>query len=179
MKITVKAENDFSDIERQQMDALCDQAFAAAEMDDEHAEGTDYVWVMSNDWHILVEEDGKFVSHVGIVERTCTVAGQPLKLGGIGGVATMPGYQKRGLASAAMRFAEVFMCKTLKLDFGLLVCARHREPLYRSLGWREVPGPLVFDQPQGKVTFKDVTMIIPCNKQDWPTGVIDLCGLPW
>jgi hypothetical protein len=178
MKIIRKADNDLSDTERQQMDSLCNQAFGA-DADDDHTDGVDYVWVMSNDWHVLVELDGKFVSHVGIVERTGTVDGQPIRLGGIGGVATLPGYQKRGLASAAMRDSAEFMCKTLKVDFGLLVCARHREPLYRSLGWQEVPGPLVFDQPQGKVTFDNVTMVLPCGKHDWPPGIIDLCGLPW
>jgi GNAT superfamily N-acetyltransferase len=164
MKIIIKAENDLSDTERQQMDTVCDQAFGA-DTDDDHGEGVDYVWILNNDWHVLVELDGKFVSHV--------------RLSGIGGVATLPGYQKRGLASAAMRATAEFMCNTLKTDFGLLVCARKREPLYRSLGWQEVAGPLVFDQPRGKVTFQDVTMILPCVRRDWPPGVIDLCGLPW
>jgi len=44
---------------------------------------------------------------------------------------------------------------------------------------RAAKGPLTFDQPQGKVTFTDVTRILPCTKKDWPPGVIDLCGLPW
>jgi hypothetical protein len=47
------------------------------------------------------------------------------------------------------------------------------------LGWQVVEGPLTFDQPQGKVTFPDVTMVLPCAGKEWPPGVIDLCGLPW
>jgi len=134
---------------------------------------------MSNDWHVVVLQDGLFVSQAGIVERTVTVAGEPVRLGGIGGVATLPALQKRGLASIAMKKAADFMRDSLKVDFGLLLCAAQTEPFYRKLGWRMVPGPLIVDQPRGKVTFDGVTMILPCVRQDWPSGTIDLCGLPW
>jgi predicted acetyltransferase len=128
---------------------------------------------------VVVKLDGIIVSQVGIVERTGMVDGKPVKLGGVGGVATYPNLQRNGLASAAMHMAAGFMMDSLKVDFGLLVCAREKEPFYRRLGWQEVTGPLVFDQPQGKVTFHDVIMILPCVQQDWPPGIIDLCGLPW
>jgi predicted acetyltransferase len=176
MEILVLADSELSVNERKEIDAVCDQAFG---VNPGEKEDSIYTWVMQNDWHVVVKLDGVFVSQVGIVERTGTVAGQPVKLGGVGGVATFPNLQKQGLASAAMQKAARFMQESLKVDFGLLLCARETKPFYHKLGWREVAGPLMFDQPQGKVTFHEVTMVLPCIKRDWPAGTIDLCGLPW
>ena len=175
MEILIKADRDLSEAERGEMDRAVNAAFAA-EVD---GGDNDYVWVESNDWHVLVVEAGQIVSHVAIVERTVTVAGQPVRVGGVGAVATLPEMQGRGLASAAMRRAAEFMLNPLDMDFGLLVCAPGTVPLYHRLGWQQVAGPLLVEQPQGKVIFRDVTMILPCRKQVWPEGVIDLCGLPW
>jgi hypothetical protein len=177
MEISVLADSELSTQYRNQIDEVCDQAFGVHSGGEDNSGG--FQWVPKNDWHVVVKLDGVIRSQVGIVERTCTVDGRPVKLGGVGGVATFPNMQKRGLASAAMHRTAGFMRDSLKVEFGLLVCARETEPFYRRLGWQEVDGPLVFDQPRGKVTFDGVTMILPCVKQNWPPGIIDLCGLPW
>ena len=119
------------------------------------------------------------MSHVEIINRMATVGGVSLRLGGIGGVATHPEWRGRGLATLALRLAEVWLRELLLADFGLLICSQARRPFYERLGWRVVDGPLVFDQPTGKVTFGDVTMVLPCLRSEWPTGTIDLRGLPW
>jgi len=177
MEISVLADSELSDAERNEIDAVCDQAFGAAQ--GEETNSFDFQWVSQNDWHVVVKLDGAILSHVGIVERTGTVDGRPVNLGGIGAVATIPGKQKQGLASAAMQMAAGFMQDSLKVDFGLLLCSQETAYFYRKLGWQEVAGPLKFDQPQGKATFHETTMILPSARQDWPTGTIDLCGLPW
>jgi hypothetical protein len=171
MEIVVKAESELSETERQQIDAICRQAFGD--------NATPYIWVLRSDWHVLVNVDDLCVSQVGIVERVARVAGQPVKLGGVGGVATSPQWQRRGLAGTAMGRAAELMRDQLAVDFGLLVCGRDRVPMYNRLGWQAVPGPLIIDQPQGKVTFADVTMVLPCVETVWRPGIIDLCGLPW
>ena len=177
MEISVLADSELSDVERNEIDAVCDQAFGAAQ--GEETNSFDFQWVSQNDWHVVVKLDGAILSHVGIVERTGTVDGYPVNLGGIGAVATSPGKQNQGLASAAMQMAAGFMQDSLKVDFGLLVCSQETARFYRKLRWQEVAGPVIFDQPQGKVTFREVTMILPCVKKEWPPGTIDLCGLPW
>lgn len=177
MEISVLADSELSGIERSEIDLVCEEAFSANP--GENNPSFDLQWVPENDWHAVVIIDGIIVSHVGIVERTGTVDGIPVKLGGIGGVATLPGMQKRGLATDAMQMVAGFMQDSLKVDFGLLVCSRETARFYRKLGWQEVAGPVMFDQPQGKVTYREVTMILPCVKKEWPTGTIDLCGLPW
>lgn len=40
--------------------------------------------------HVLILEDGRMVSHVGLVKRTVEVDGQPMPVAGVGGVLTNP-----------------------------------------------------------------------------------------
>jgi GNAT superfamily N-acetyltransferase len=172
MKIEINSRREAPEAEREQVGAWVARIFA----DD----ANNLVW-SSDDWCVLVKLDGQMVSHVGIVERTGTVNGQPVKLGGIGGVATLPDWRRHGYAEAALRTAAGFMRNELRVEFGLLICGAHMMPYYAKLGWQLVTGPLMFDQPKGKTTFDACTkiMVLPCNKHDWPPGVIDLCGPPW
>jgi aminoglycoside 2'-N-acetyltransferase I len=139
----------------------------------------DYEAWSEPDWHVLVRVGGEWVTHVDIVERVGAVACRPVRLGGIGGVTTLPEWRSRGFASAALENAAAFMRDELRVEFGLLVCDDAMVPFYRRLGWEVVEGPLTFDQPGGKVTYPDVTMVLPCGESEWPEGTIDLCGLPW
>jgi GNAT superfamily N-acetyltransferase len=170
MEIEIRAASRLSEAERKQIDLLL-QVFS----DDPYH----YLeWSVSH-WHVVIKVDGQWVSQVGIVERMATVNGRPVKLGGVGGVATLPEWRRRGLAQAALEKAAAFIRDDLQVEFGLLICNQQMMPYYRKLGWQAVQGPLTFNQPQGQVTFTDVTMILPCTKKAWPPGTIDLCGPPW
>ena len=105
--------------------------------------------------------------------------GSPLRVGGVGGVATSPRWQRRGLAQQLMEKAAAFMRADMGVEFGLLVCGDHMVPYYSRLGWQVVPGPLLVEQPQGKIIFPTTTMVLPLTGKPWPAGTIDLCGLPW
>jgi GNAT superfamily N-acetyltransferase len=152
-----------------------------------------YAWVVA-DWHVLGWEGDLLVSHVDITERTASVGGNELRLGGIGGVVTLEAWRKRGLASAAMQKAAEFLREELAVPFGLLVCDPALAPYYQKLGWQIVDGPLIFDQPASfqpgldqvvlrgpihKVTLEGAILVLPCREHNWPAGLIDLRGLPW
>jgi predicted GNAT family N-acyltransferase len=173
MEIEIRAPSQIRQIELDHMSAWVAQVF--------HGSSPDDMQWSSDDWHVMVRVNGQVVSRVGIVERTSTVSGQSVKLGGIGGVATQPDSRKRGYAEAALKTAAEFIRNELEVEFGLLICSAQMTRYYRKLGWQLVEGPLMFDQPKGKVTFDGSTkiMILPCTKSDWPPGVIDLCGPPW
>jgi len=141
-------------------------------------EGDDTCW-SEVDWHILITVDGMLVSHVEIVEREACVGKDRVKLGGIGGVMTLPEWQGRGLAQAGMRKAQEFICKEMGADFGLLMCDPKMVSFYARLGWAEADAPLVYDHPCGKRTFDDVVMVLSCTGRAWPDGMIDICGYPW
>lgn len=137
-----------------------------------------YQWAPAM-WRVLVREGDELTTHVLAVERECRVGGRPALLGGIGGVMTPPRWRCLGLARQAIARAERFLFDQRSVDFMLLVCLRHLPPYYESLGWQTVPGPLRIDQPQGKVTWSETTMVRMPEGRPPPRGEIDLCGLPW
>ena len=138
----------------------------------------DYIWA-PDDWHFLIYENGQLVSTVAIVERTCRVGEQAVKVGGIGDVSTLPAWRGKGLARRLLGSAADFMRETLKVDFGLLECSEQMKPFYAGLGWQVVAAEVYFEQPQGRLKNTGVTMYLPCAKQTWPSGEVDMCGYPW
>jgi len=170
MEIEIRTSSQIPKAELEQVSAWVTQIFS---------DDNDGLQWATDDWHVMVRLDRQVASRVGIVERMGTVNGQPVKLGGIGGVATLPAYRRRGLAHAAMAKAAEFMRNELKVEFGLLICGTKMILYYGRSGWQVVQGPMLFEQPKGMVTYTDTIMILPCTKNDWPSGIIDLCGLPW
>lgn len=171
MHIEIRASNQIPQAELGHMHAWIAQVFGESSH-----EGIQW---STDDWHVTVRVDEQVVSRVGIVQRVGAVNGSPVKLGGMGGVATRPEFRRCGYAKAAMQAAVAFMRDPLRVEFGLLICGEKMIPYYGKLGWQVVPGPMQFDQPKGKVTFTDTVMVLPCHQPAWPPGVIDLCGLPW
>jgi GNAT superfamily N-acetyltransferase len=137
----------------------------------------DYKW-SDFDRRALVRVHGQVVSHVGISQRVITAGGKPVRLGGIGAVATLPSWRGKGFATAAVKAAVAFLCHR-QFKYVLLVCTQDVVPFYRDLGWQVVDGPVLFDQPRGKTTWPNLAMIWSCQGEAWPEGTIDLCGLPW
>jgi len=76
MDIAVKADVRLTGRERLQLEALFKECFLPDEVITQWA---------SDDWAVLVWENDELVSHVGVVERTASVDGHPVRLGGIGG----------------------------------------------------------------------------------------------
>jgi len=152
------------------IDAWLNQAFAGV--------GGDTEWVRG-DWSAIVRNCGHVVSQVEVLKRMVRVNDQPLNVGGIANVATLDGWKRQGLASKAMHKAVDFVCSTLGADFGLLVCEHQLISFYEQLGWYTVAGPVVASQSEGKIVLPEETMVYSCHDSQWPSGEIDLCGLPW
>lgn len=141
-------------------------------------EDSKYSW-RPKDWHIILEVDERAMSHVGVLEQVVKVAGQPVKVGGIGAVVTVGDMHGRGYAQKAMRRAEKFMCEELKVEFGLLFCLDRLKPFYERQGWQLVSEAVEFEQPSGKMISPLNVMVLPCGDRRWPAGAIDLCSYPW
>jgi GNAT superfamily N-acetyltransferase len=156
-----------------------DRALVRRWMHEEWPPETDpYEWAPLH-WFVLARRDGELVGMVTALERTVTVAGHPIRIAGIGNVITATPWRKRGIATALMQRAQAFSFDELGASFGMLLCESHLISFYERVGWQLVEGPLVFDQPAGKVTWKDRAMVLPRSGEAWPGGVIDLCGLPF
>ena len=133
----------------------------------------------SPDWFITAEEEGALVGRVGIIDRTVSVEGQAVPIGGITGLITDPAKRKLGIARALMDRAIFFMVEELGVRFGFLLCREEIVSYYERLGWTVVPGPTSFDQKDGKKIWPKRTMVLGLKGDRWPEGPIDLCGLPW
>lgn len=87
--------------------------------------------------HFLVEKDGAVVSHASVVERVLHTGDHRLATGYVEAVATLPSYQRRGLASAILREVGEHLDRTFRL--GALGTDLHA--FYERLGWIAWRGP--------------------------------------
>ncbi len=132
-------------------------------------------------WSIRVwDDDGRLVSHVGMLTRDVEVDGVRTTIGGIGGVKTHPEARGRGYASAALQMASAFFTDDLGVAFVLLVCLPPTVPYYERLGWRRFHGTLLVAQPGGTILFlANLPMALPARAAAPLDGTINLCGYPW
>ena len=141
-------------------------------------EDRDYRW-RPKDYHFITEEDGRPLSHVGIIKTVVSVGGRQVTVGGIGGVVTVPEAQGRHLVHAGMRQAAEFICRELGADFGMLFCLPRLEPFYARQGWQTLSDEVEIDQPAGKIVWPYHVQVKPCGERVWPAGRVEVGGLPW
>ncbi|HEV7473808.1 MAG TPA: GNAT family N-acetyltransferase [Pyrinomonadaceae bacterium] len=130
------------------------------------------------DVHFLLDVDGMTVSHVGVLKHDVTIAGERVTVGGVGGVVTLPAWQKRGYASELMQHAVDFF-RNWKVAAGLLFCMPWRVPFYESQGWRVVHHPVIIEQPDGAIVSPLEVMVFPLGDSVWPDGKVELNSFPW
>ena len=130
------------------------------------------------DVHFLMDVDGQTVSHVGVLKHGISVGGQLVTVGGVGGVVTLPAFQKNGYARELMLHAAQFL-KKWQVDAGLLFCLRRRVPYYESQGWQVIDGPVMVEQPSGGIVSPLEVMVLPLSKASWPDGEVQLNSFPW
>lgn len=119
------------------------------------------------------------MSYTGIVVIEGTVDGEPVRVGGLGGIATHPDTRGMGLARQSIEMALELM-HDQEADFALLVCRDELISYYEGLGWRLFDGTLLVTQfgvrevfTFNNVMVRDVTSRAPRDE------AIDLLGPPW
>ena len=164
----------------EQIDNLDRLAFS----DEDHTDEFDSIAWATNEWMALgCLDDGTtpnvLATQLCLLKREILVGGEPVRVAGVGGVATRPEWQRHGLASQLLRAAETFMREEILAPFGLLICADERQHFYANCGWQSVAQTLNFSQDGRQRALKTCVMVLPLADQLWPTGEIDLRGLPW
>jgi aminoglycoside 2'-N-acetyltransferase I len=124
--------------------AILDAAFDPDDPDERFTE---------DDWdhalggtHVVVDVDGRIVSHAAVVPRDLRVAGRPLRTGYVEAVATAPDVQRQGFGTRAMVVAGEIIRATYEL--GALGTGEHG--FYQRLGWRTWLGPTSVRTPEGE-----------------------------
>jgi GNAT superfamily N-acetyltransferase len=155
--------------------ALADAAFALAP--DDPARGM--TWAAAEETAIARDPEGRVAAMVGIVHRDGMLDGAPVRLAGIGGVATWPDLRRRGYARAALERA-LEAVDARGPDLTMLICAPARVPFYASVGFVPFAGTTWTEQGGERVVLDyEPTMIRPGRLPAPADGELDLCGPPW
>lgn len=170
MGVEIRLERSFTDEERETLFGWGKDIFGL--------EDRLYSW-RPKEWHFITYEDGRAVSHVGVLKTTVRAGGREVTVGGVGGVVTVPEAQGRRHVHAAMRRAVEFICEKLKVEFGMLFCLQRLAPFYARQGWQLVEETIEFEQPAGTTVSPFRVMILPCGERVWPAGRVEVGGHPW
>ncbi len=138
----------------------------------------DVVWA-AKDHHLFVWEEDQLVGHLGVLVREASVAGEEVRLGGIGGVVIRPEWQGRGFATAAMGYLAGYLRNELTVQFGFIFVHQHRWSFYERLGWERISNTVHIEQRGEKIISPVSCMILPCADRPWPSGDVDLNGNAW
>jgi hypothetical protein len=127
----------------------------------------------------LVYEADALVANAGVVARTVDVAGEAVKVIGIGAVVCRPEARGRGHATAAVAAALEHGSAATGDEYGLLFCLQRLVRIYARKGWELLRVPVLIDQPTGTVRAPLEVMIKPLTARPWPGGEVRLNGRPW
>jgi GNAT superfamily N-acetyltransferase len=131
------------------------------------------------DTHFLLYSHGKPVSHVGVLKHVVNLNEEPVTVGGVGAVVTVPGAQKKGFARRLMQHTAKFLEQQGEVDAGLLFCLPKLVAYYEALGWQEVESSVLIEQPSGNIVSPFCVMVLPFRDEPWSCGSIELRSLPW
>lgn len=143
-----------------------------------HFGHVEYQW-SQQPWRCMARVDDELVGHLSIVKRTVLAGNIVVEVGGIGAVTTHDTWRRRGVAGALLDRAAQFMRDDLEVPFGLLICRPAVSDVYASRGWHSVPCETHFAQASGTASYPGLTMAVSLQQRQWPSGDVDLQGLPW
>lgn len=132
----------------------------------------------------LGDSDGAIVAHLNFERRLIEVGDRKILVAGVGGVATHPEWQGRGLGRRLMAELRRVISMEKPADFGYLGCREEVVGFYERVGWHRIHRKVrEVDPKSGKWTLsEDPTLIMPATKPlpDWPgEGEINLRGMWW
>ena len=172
MSIEIRRVKSLSEEESERLYGWSDDVFESAHLD---------LRCRSTDWRFLVHVDGQVVSQVGVLNHVVTVGNQEVRVGGIGGVVTVPSARLKGHARAVLQAALDFMCEEWEVEFGFLLCLDLMVPFYQKPGWQKVVDTVIMDQPSGSMPLPSglSAVVFPCKGKEWPAGTLEMNSMPW
>jgi predicted N-acetyltransferase YhbS len=127
----------------------------------------------------LQDESGRLIASTGMVVVDVEVDGERFPVVGLGGLIVSAPYRGRGLAR---RVVEMALARARRLGprFAILFCHEDRAGLYRKLGFEELHGDVLVEQPGGHATMTQRTMWIALHGDaTWPAGKTIVQSLPF
>jgi len=133
------------------------------------------------EYSVVLQDGERVVAHAGVVNRTITVGGGPLRVAGVQSVYVLPEGRGKGLSAPVL---EAAMEEAARRDFdcGLLFCVPSLQPVYARCGWQGLGPREVIRVEKGRelpIPDKNVTMFYPIRITAFPEGPIHLQGNDW
>lgn len=149
-----------------------------------HAEFEQYAIVRETDWAtpdltFMAMDGGHVAAYYNLVDRVVRIDGTPVRVAGLNNLVTMPAHRGRGVASALLRDTQPRWFDELGAECGMLLCADALLPFYGRLGWRKVPGAVMYAQPDETRTWSANCMLLDPKAKQPNANTVDLNGLPW
>jgi len=150
--------------------------------------GSDLHWAdldAQTDYLILLRHDSELRACAWVTKKTISVSGHEIRVAGIRGVVTDPGYRRRGYGRLVMARAHELMGTFSDCDFAVLFSSVMAVPFYEHLGWRAIPEPVSCDQPDGRIDYTAALPTAPVmvlalhEPAELPSGPVYVAGLPW
>lgn len=141
-------------------------------------------WHSRPQWRTLAQDDaGQVVGHIAVVIRDVLVGkeSEPVKVAGLQSVFVCPKMRGTGLSDNIMK-KTMQVANDQHLDAGFLFCVPKYEKTYSRMGWQKIDANVLMDDEQGNVVpipGKNITMIYPFNRKDFPAGNVNLDGPDW
>ncbi len=140
-------------------------------------------WRSPIEWSVVAldETSGAVCGGIAAIERVMSIAGEKLKVAGVGNVCMLPEYRGTGAIDSAM---ECFIdeAKAHGCDVGLLFCKQALEKVYARMGWRRLSCSVAVQDENGRnveMPEDDLIMGMTFNGGEFPSGDIDLMGGTW
>jgi GNAT superfamily N-acetyltransferase len=146
------------------------------------------IYRQTRGWHgavpaytVIGREAGRVVAHVGVVDRTITVGGTPLRVAGVESVYVLPEYRGQRRTGSVL-VAAIEEANRRQLDCGLLFCLPELAKVYTACGWHALgPRPIIRaeDGQELPLPAKNMALFHPLRVPQFPEGLIHLGGNDW
>ena len=110
---------------------------------------------------MLLDVDENFAGFVGLMKREAVFDGQKKLIAGVRGLVVDTRWRRKGLGKVLMREAHKVIFRTLKADYGLLLCLGDLEAFYASLGWKPLQCQVFVENENRKAMWTESAMILP------------------
>jgi hypothetical protein len=141
-------------------------------------------WHSRPQWRTLaLKEKRIIVGHIAVVVRNVLVGDKslPVKVAGIQSVFVCPELQGSGLSDKLMKLTMQTAYEK-RIDFGFLFCIPRFEKTYHRMGWQKINTNVFMQDHKGNtlsIPGKNIAMIYPLERNDFPAGDVNLAGPDW
>lgn len=127
----------------------------------------------------LLTVDGDPVSYFRALRHVCRVDGKPVYVGGLGGLVTLPLYQRHGYGAELVRGVLAALRDRWRVEAALAFCLDPLLAWYRKLGAYLVHGPVIVNTRSGPKPAPFNTLWWPFRPALWPVTTIHLDSALW